>query len=62
MNGEKTKGSVGPKQKRPKQLQNHTSVEPKSKKDHQVAETTTFTDRAVEGKDDAFLVQAPKGE
>jgi hypothetical protein len=43
----KTKGCVCPKQKWPRQLQNHAFVELKIKKDCQVTEANTSIDRAV---------------
>jgi hypothetical protein len=60
MSSKKTKGHVGPKQKQPRQLQNHAFLEPKSKKDCQVVEATTSADPAVEGGGDIFRVELQK--
>jgi hypothetical protein len=57
MSSKKAKGRVGSKQNWPRQLQNHTIVEPKSNQDYQVAEAATSANRADKGGGDTFFVR-----
>jgi hypothetical protein len=57
MSSKKAKGRVGSKQNWPRQLQNHTIVEPKSNQVYQVVEAATSANRADKGGGDTFLVR-----